>query len=429
MDFVRGRARRKVNLRQKVSPKVAVITSNYWPEQTGIGQVTTEFAEFLQANGIRVSVATAAPYYPEWRIREAYRGRLWKTEMREGVVIHRAAHYARPNPTTFSRVIHELTLCLLSLPNMVRAIRGSREAFIVSPDLSHAFLGSVIARLLRVPRTVIIQDIQPDAAVEMGMLTSGSAIAASRWLARRLYRSASEIYTLSDGMRERIAKAGVDRGKLVIVPNTVDGNEFAYRSGLGSDFRKSFVRPGMFSVLHTGNMGEKQDLPLLLRAARRLQKNDRVQFLVFGDGAAKQAFLEQKEEWQLQNVSHFPLQDRSLLPHMLYGADVCLISQLAAVVDIVVPSKLVTAMAAGAMIVAACSANSETAKILAASGGGLIVPSGDDDALIAAIEKVRAGEVEVADHRRRVRQYAHAHFSRDAAYSPIVNRLKRMQMS
>src|SRR3989454_2808998 len=56
-----------------------------------------------------------------------------------------------------------------------------------------------------------------------------------------------------------------------------------------------------------------------------------------------------------ENVSHHPLQERSLLSHVLSGADVVLVSQLAEVVDIVVPSKLVTAMGAGAMIVAARS--------------------------------------------------------------------------
>ncbi|HXV16715.1 MAG TPA: hypothetical protein VD758_08045, partial [Gemmatimonadaceae bacterium] len=138
MDLVGAGATIKGKGVQNRSPKAAIVTSNYWPEQTGIGQVTTEFAEFLRAKGIRISIATAAPYYPEWRIRDKYRGRLWLTETREGVVIHRAAHYARPNPTTLSRVMHELTLCLLSLPNMVRAIHGSDAVFVVSPDLSHA---------------------------------------------------------------------------------------------------------------------------------------------------------------------------------------------------------------------------------------------------------------------------------------------------
>jgi colanic acid biosynthesis glycosyl transferase WcaI len=403
---------------------IAIITSNYWPEKTGIGQVTTEFAEFLQLNGIPVSVATAFPYYPEWRISEEYRGSAWRTEERHGVVIHRAAHYAAPNPSTWSRLLHEFTLCALSLPNMVRVAIKSREVFIISPDLSHAFVGSVVAGMFGVPVTVIIQDIMPDAAVEMGMLSNRYAILLSRWLARRLYSSANRIFTLSEGMKRRIGGSKGVQDKISIVPNTVDETEFGSTAELGSAFRKKFVPEGTFSVLHTGNMGEKQDLPLLLRAARRLRENSRIHFYVFGDGAVKKTFLRQRDSWQLRNLSHFPLQERSLLPHMLHGADVCIVSQTAQVVDIVVPSKLITSMAAGAMIVAACPADSETAKVLAASGGGLIVPSGDDEALVAAIGDIVTGQVNVREHRRRVRDYALKHFSREEVYRPIVQRLK-----
>jgi hypothetical protein len=129
-------------------------------------------------------------------------------------------------------------------------------------------------------------------------------------------------------------------------------------------------------------MGEKQDLHLLLRAARRLKDNANIHFYVFGDGAVKREFLRVRDDWGLANVSHFPLQERSLLPHMLYGADICLVTQLPEVVDIVVPSKLITAMGAGAMIVAACAEQSETASLLRASGGGIVVPASDDQAVM-----------------------------------------------
>ena len=90
--------------------RVTIISSNYWPERTGIGQVTTEFAEYLAASGMDVRVATAMPYYPEWSVYPAYKNSLWRTERKNGVLIARAAHYATPDPTTARRILHELTL-------------------------------------------------------------------------------------------------------------------------------------------------------------------------------------------------------------------------------------------------------------------------------------------------------------------------------
>jgi colanic acid biosynthesis glycosyl transferase WcaI len=405
--------------------RVAIITSNYWPEKTGIGQVTTEFAEYLSSKGIKVRVATALPYYPEWRISDEYRGRLWFSENRKGVVIHRAAHYAAPNPGTLGRIWHEVTLCVLAIPNLIRVLRGSDTAFVVSPDLSHAFVGCLAARALRVPIVLIVQDVMPDAAVEMGMLSNKTAIRVARWLANTIYSFADRILTLSDGMKARIGRDPGLQSKIGIVPNTVDEEELKHTPDLGKPFRERFVPNGTVSVVHTGNMGEKQDLFLLLRAARCLPVDSGIHFYVFGDGAVKESFLHLRDLWGLKNVSHFPLQERALLPHMLYGADVCIVCQAPQVIDVVVPSKLVSAMGVGAMIIAACPTESETAKVLRASGGGLIVPPSDEKALVGAIQDVALGRIDVRQHRRSVREYALSHFSREAAYGSVVSELNR----
>src|SRR2546426_11786309 len=114
-----------------------------------------------------------------------------------------------------------------------------------------------------------------------------------------------------------------------------------------------------------------------------------------------------------ENVSHHPLQERSLLSHVLSGADVVLVSQLAEVVDIVVPSKLVTAMGAGAMIVAACAGESETAKLIRGSDGGVLVRAGDDAWLARGDLRIREGKVDTMAYRTRARAYALARFDRD----------------
>ena len=99
--------------------RIAVVASNFWPERTGIGQVTTELADYLAGEGMDVTVATAMPYYPEWRIYEGYRGRLWRTERRGRMTIHRAWHRTSPAPGALSRIAHEVTLCLFSLPTCI----------------------------------------------------------------------------------------------------------------------------------------------------------------------------------------------------------------------------------------------------------------------------------------------------------------------
>jgi putative colanic acid biosynthesis glycosyltransferase WcaI len=406
---VRGRAGR-----------VAVVAANYWPEPTGTSQTVTEFAEFLARSGAEVRVATGLPYYPQWQIYPGYRRALYRSERRNGVTILRAWHHVRTAPSALGRIVQELTLCLFALPTLIRALWGARLAYVVSPALSYAFVGACLARGLRIPVVLVVKDVMPEAAVETGLLRNRALIAVGRWLARRLYGVASEIQTLGEGMARRIVAAGAAPAKVRVVPDTIDARELAPVPVEQNEFRRRFVPRGSFAVVHTGNMGRKQDLDLLLRTADRLRAEPDIRFFVFGDGTVRGEFLRRCAQLGLENVVQQPLQDRSFLAHMLSGADVLLVSQLAEVVDIVVPSKLVTALGAGAMIVAACADESETARLIRASEGGVVVAAGDDAALARTILAVRDGGVDTAGYRARARAYAVSRFDRDAVYGPLA---------
>jgi len=398
---------------------VAIVTTNFWPERTGISQTVGEFAQFLADNGVQVSVATALPYYPEWRIWEGYRGVLWHTDRRERMTIRRSWHFVSPNPSTLTRVLHEVTMSLFGVPRILVAIWRADTVYVVSPGLSYACTGMLLAKLLRRSTVLVVKDVMPDAAVELGMLKNRFLIALSRRLARWVYKLANEIHTLGEGMRRRIAQ-DVDARKIKIVPDTIDAGELEPVAPEANEFRRRFVPPGKFAVLHTGNMGQKQDLDLLLRTAQRYKDNRGVHFYVFGDGAAKNRFLHLRDEMRLTNVSHYPLQDRQMLRHMLSGANVVLISQLPEVVDIVLPSKLLTSMGAGATIVAACAEDSETARLVRESGGGLVVPASDDEALYCAIERIRMWDVDTTRMRRQAREFAVQRFDRNAIYGALI---------
>jgi len=277
-----------------------------------------------------------------------------------------------------------------------------------------------MAAIMRVPRVLVVKDVMPEAAVELGMLRNPIAIALSKWLARWVYRLAREIHTLGEGMKRRIAAVTGRDDNIRIVPDTIDAQELYPVPLELNEFRKQYAPAGTFAVLHTGNIGKKQDLDLLLRAADRLRHDPTVQFYVFGDGAEKTSFLRRRAARGLENVSHHPLQPRSMLAHMLSGADIVLVSQLAEVIDIVVPSKLLTAMASGAMIVAACSPDSETARLVNESGGGILIGPGDDEAFAKAIARIRSGQIDVKACRDRARQFAERRFERHAVYGAVV---------
>lgn len=224
-------------------------------------------------------------------------------------------------------------------------------------------------------------------------------------------------------MQRRIAR-GLRRPRDVrVIPITIDADELAPPLDAENEFLRQFAH-GRFTIVHTGNMGQKQDLDIVLRAAHALHTNEQIQFHVFGDGAIKQRFLDRRAELALDNVHHHPIQPRSMLRHILSGADVLIVTQQPEVVDIVIPSKMLTAMGAGAMIVAACNPNSEAARLLTETGSGILINAGDTDALVDVIGKVKEGKIQSAPFRERARQTALKHFDRRAVYGKIVASLK-----
>lgn len=402
---------------------VAVLGANFWPEPTGSAPPVTEFARYLNDHGIAIRVATAMPYYPEWRIHPAYRGAIWRSDVVDGIHIYRSWHWVRPRPTTMSRLLHELSLALCGFPCMIRAVHRAQKAYVVTPLLTYAFAASLVCGLMRVPYVLVVHDIMPDTAVALGLMTNRVLVRASQWMARLMYRMASEIHVLGEGMRQRILFQAPSNRRIRVVPITIDASELAPVPTERNEFVARFVRPGTFSVLHAGNIGRKQDLDVVLEAADRLKADAAIRFFVVGEGAAKDEFLTKLAALDGVNLRYLPLQDRWMVPHMLSGADVVLVTQRPAVVDIVVPSKLMVAFGVGAMVVGCCAEDSEVARLLSESGGGMRVPAGNGEALAEALTAIRDNRLVADECRKNARMYALRAFERGTVYGPIVSEI------
>ena len=69
----------------------------------------------------------------------------------------------------------------------------------------------------------------------------------------------------------------------------------------------------------------------------------------------------------------------------MQASDVLLVNQRASVTNMSLPSKLTSYFASGRPVIAAASADSETASEIEASGAGIVVPPADPAALRGAI--------------------------------------------
>ncbi len=99
----------------------------------------------------------------------------------------------------------------------------------------------------------------------------------------------------------------------------------------------------------------------------------------------KQDFVRRAKERQLQNIHFIPLQPPNELTEQPCAADVLLLTQKAAVKEIVFPSKIMTYMSVGRPIIASVSAESDAGRFIADHGVGVVCTPEDSESLASAI--------------------------------------------
>ncbi len=339
--------------------KILICSANYAPEPTGVGKYSGEMAEWLAAQGHEVRVVAAPPYYPAWRVADAYRGRPFCRETLAGVRVWRAPLWVPAWQGGLRRVLHLLSFAISSAPLLLWWGLSWRPqvCMAVAPFFTAAPATLLAARLAGARSWLHVQDFEIDVAFNMGLLKGGrlkrAVMAAERFIFQRFDRVSS----ISQRMLERAASKGVLPERLVFFRNGVDVDAIQPLTR-PSDYRKQLgLANDTVVALFSGTLGSKQGLHLIPQVARLLAGDPRIQFVICGDGPMKMELLRLSEG--LGNVQFMPLQPVQRLGELLGLADIHLLPQDAAAEDLVLPSKLGGMMASGRPVVATCREGTE----------------------------------------------------------------------
>jgi colanic acid biosynthesis glycosyl transferase WcaI len=391
---------------------ILLLSINYWPEQTGIGLFNAWRAEYLASRGHQVTVCTGLPYYPEWKIPREYAGKLVSREEHNGVTILRSWQWVPKRVTPIKRVVFEASFLATSF---VRALGSGKPdlLFVVSPPLGLGITANVLSRWWSVPYVFDVEDLQPDAAADLGMLPRPVLPVLYR-MERFAYRHAALISTLTEGMRRRIISKGVAAEKVAIFPMRADEQLFKLGAAAeGQSFRLEHQLEGKFLVVHSGNMGVKQGLDVVLEAAALLKDRKNVAFLLVGSGAVKSQLEERAAALGLENLKFLPLQSEQRFVQMLATTDLALVTQQRTVSDIAFPSKTVTLLSAGCPVLASVSSSSEVARVIETSGGGVVVKPEEPAILAQTIDQLSRNADQLSVMKSQARRYAMEKWSPD----------------
>ncbi|WP_329206490.1 glycosyltransferase [Streptomyces sp. NBC_00683] len=385
--------------------RLLVVSTNYAPELTGIGPYATQLAEHWAASGARTDVLTGMPHYPAWRVDEQYRGRWRGQESREGVTVHRRRHYVPPRQSALRRAWFEASVLI----HGTLAPPPGRPDAVVSqmPSLAGGVMGARIARRHGVPHIPVVQDLMGAAAAQSGIRGGGRAAAVAGAAERYALRDAAAVGVIHESFVPGVLALGVDPARIRVVPNWThverpSADRAATRARLG-------WREGTQVLLHSGNMGLKQGLDVLIELAR-LAPDIRV--VLMGDGNQREGLRERAGG--LPNIDFLPPAGADDFTDVLAAADVLAVTQRASVLDMSVPSKLTSYFVSGRPVVASVADEGGTADEVRRSGAGVLVAPEDPAALLDAVRKL-AGDPEAADALgAHGPDYVAQHLSREA---------------
>jgi colanic acid biosynthesis glycosyl transferase WcaI len=364
---------------------------NYWPDATGIAPFTTGRCEYLAGRGHQVTVFTGFPYYPNWRVPEPYRKHLFRDEERNGVTILRSWLYVPAHATAARRVLHEASFIASSaLRALVRRKQHPDLLVVTTPPLALCLSTIMLSRFWKVPYVQHVPDLQPDAALDLGMLRPGRLTECLYTIERLGYRKAALVSTLTEAMRQKIISKGVAPEKLVLFSDWARPELFDVPAeGGGVRFRQSLGLENELLVVHAGNMGVKQGLEVILDAAGRSREDRAIKYLLVGDGSVREQLEQRAKTLQLDNIRFVPLLPDEQFLDLLAASDISLVTQQKTVADIVFPSKVITLMSSARAIIASASPGSEVARVLKEADAGLLVAPEDPGALLDAIIALR----------------------------------------
>src|SRR5262245_26901199 len=219
----------------------------------------------------------------------AYSARRYMSETLAGAKVYRCPLWVPHRPGGLTRLMHLLSFALTSLPvTLWQAIAWRPQVvLVVEPPLVCAPAALLAARLCGARAWLHVQDLEVDAAFDLGFLRNGWLRRMTLGVERLLMRRFDRVTSISRRMLDRLREKGVAEARLGFLPNWVDTNLIKPLRG-GNTLRASLgVTADTRVLLYAGNMGEKQGLEAIVEVAREFEPLDKALFLMCGDGAAR----------------------------------------------------------------------------------------------------------------------------------------------
>ena len=399
------------------TPTITIITANFYPEDTAIGLYTSQFANYLKKEGFAVQVITGFPYYPQWKIQDNYsnKPRFFKEKI-NGIDVFRFKQFVPKKASFFSRILMMLSLFFGTIINLKR-INHSDLIICIVPFTISIIPGLILSKFKRSKLWVHVQDLEFDLAFEAGVISKNNLFTSffkkiAFWLESALFNYSDIISSISHTMLEKI-KTKTKNQDLFYFPNWISAENINPSNCL----QHVFINKNRFTVLYSGNIGEKQDWQLLQKICNLIKNEDAIDIVIVGDGGYKDNLKETLSNYNF--VKFYPPVPYKDLNNLLCSANVHFLFQKNNVLDTIMPSKILGMMASGKPSIITGNQNSEVNTIIKESNGGYYLSQNNPENEIYKTLLDLKNNADINFMGEKARKYILEKFSEKAIFSNV----------
>lgn len=397
--------------------KINLFSYVFWPEQFLIN----EFVKDLDKSTHEIHIFTGLPNYPGGKLFSGYS--VFKGPYNEdfsGAKILRYPIIERKKG--FSRLmVNYLSHLTGACFNLFRLPKADWAFVFATSPITTVIPAIFWAKLSGAKVCVWLQDLWPDSVAAVGATNRKSLLYKTLGkLVSWIYRHIDLMLIQSPGFADNLSEFNY-KGPYHVVPNWAPG----------LDFKKTSVPlwlediPNKFTVTFAGNVGKAQAVDTVIESARLLSQNNKIQFLIVGDGSDLARAKDIVAQNSMDNVLFFgrrPIED---MPGLFKRSDALLVSlRKDPIFARTIPSKVQAYMAAGKPLLG--SLDGVGFQVLQESKAGLVVPTEDPKALAEIISQMADMSEEIrTELGNNAQSYFYENYQKDRIISQILKYLEQ----
>lgn len=310
----------------------------------------------------------------------------WRQEVVDGIRVIRLRAPRTKDIGYFRRVIGEFSMPFA----MRRHLKTSPCAeehwdgvVWYSPSIFHGPLVKSLKKSSRCKGYLIIRDIFPDWAVDMGLMRRGVPYLFLAAVARYQYSIADVIGVQTVGNRSYFESWARKPGRrLEVLQNWLDAPASARCSIRVEETRLA----GRKIAVYAGNMGVAQGMDILLELAEKFSGREDVGFLFVGRGSDATRLKRIAQARGLRNVLFFDEIHPDEIPDLYSSCSIGIVALDPRHKSHNIPGKFLTYMQSGLPVLANVNAGNDLAGVIRTENVGQVCENNDIDQLVEMME-------------------------------------------